>query len=278
MREFFLSGSGGGGEQPAQLHAPMLRFVQVPHGGSVKSSIRHHSGTSLQRSEGLNLPSRQDALGASQAVHHEDSIGSALRVCTAEYVRFSDAWGCVQARYVVGQINEADPRLKAFLKLGDELARQAEDKKLSDREANKLLTAGLPGEVGKKGRAEMFRFRKAVGRGVVEGVEKGTDEAPKDVVLVSKADWDAIQRNARAEIEAARRAGRIEMREQAAKVVDLYGWAAIDNAVQRGDPDNKESKLLYAYCESMAGWIRGLPDTRVSEKDAELPTPEGNDA
>ena len=61
-----------------------------------------------------------------------------------ENIRFIDAWGCVQGRYAVGQISEVDPRIKAFLKLGDDLARQVDTKKLTDEQARTRLAAGLP--------------------------------------------------------------------------------------------------------------------------------------
>ena len=76
--------------------------------------------------------------------HGEDAIAGSLRACMTENVRFSDAWGCIQGRYAIGQLNDADPRLKPFLKLGDDLARQVETKKLSDAQARTQLAAGLP--------------------------------------------------------------------------------------------------------------------------------------
>ncbi len=77
----------------------------------------------------------------------EDPLASSVRVCLSENARFPDAWGCIQARYAVGQISGEEPRLKAFLKLGDDLAQQVAAGKLSNSKARERLSAGLPKDV-----------------------------------------------------------------------------------------------------------------------------------
>lgn len=80
---------------------------------------------------------------------HEDRLAGSVRACLAENVGFLDGWGCIQARYTVGQISEADPGIKGFLKLGDDLAQRVAAKKLTDAKARQLLSAGLPSETGR---------------------------------------------------------------------------------------------------------------------------------
>ena len=78
----------------------------------------------------------------------EDPVVSAERVCMAGNSHFIDAWGCIQARHASGQMSEADPRIRAFLKLGDDLASQVAAKKLTDAEAKQRLTAAMPTQAG----------------------------------------------------------------------------------------------------------------------------------
>ncbi len=78
----------------------------------------------------------------------EDLLASAVQTCMVQNAHFIDAWGCFQGRYAMGEISDADPRLKTFLKLGDDLARQVEAKKLSDPKAKDKLSSGLPKDLG----------------------------------------------------------------------------------------------------------------------------------
>lgn len=84
------------------------------------------------------------ALSACVAVPDtEDVLTSSIQACTTENLHYIDAWGCFQGRYAMGQISDSDPRLKAFLKLGDDLGRQVESKKLPEANAKQRLLAGL---------------------------------------------------------------------------------------------------------------------------------------
>lgn len=82
------------------------------------------------------------------APDHDDLLASTVRTCMVQNAHFIDAWGCFQGRYAMGEISDTDPRLKTFLKLGDDLARQVEAKKLTDPKAKDKLSSGLPKDLG----------------------------------------------------------------------------------------------------------------------------------
>ncbi len=77
-------------------------------------------------------------------IAHQDPIQTATRLCMAQNPLFEDAWGCIQARYAVGQLSGADPRLKGFLKRGDDLASKVAAGTLNDAAAKRTLMASLP--------------------------------------------------------------------------------------------------------------------------------------
>jgi hypothetical protein len=69
-------------------------------------------------------------------------LSATVKDCLAQSSQFIDAWGCVQSRYASGKMGNADRRITAFLKLGDDLAGEVAAKKLTDKEAKSRLSAG----------------------------------------------------------------------------------------------------------------------------------------
>jgi len=79
---------------------------------------------------------------------HEDALASVTRGCLEKNKRFIDAWGCIQSRDALEEAGGDGSRRNQFLKLGDDLASKVVAKELSNAEAKKRLTAGLPAEAG----------------------------------------------------------------------------------------------------------------------------------
>ena len=73
-------------------------------------------------------------------------LAEVTRACLAHNRGFTDAWGCIQARYAAAEPDRAEPRLKMFLRLGDSLAMQVAARTLSEASARARLAANLPGE------------------------------------------------------------------------------------------------------------------------------------
>ena len=72
-----------------------------------------------------------------------DALAIATRACLAQNKQFVDAWGCVQNKDLLDQIDADPQRRKQFMKLGDDLASQVAAKKLSNAAAVQRLEAGL---------------------------------------------------------------------------------------------------------------------------------------
>ena len=74
------------------------------------------------------------------------TLSEAARACLSQNRGFTDAWGCVQARYAAAEPAKTDARLRAFFRLGDSLAMQVASGKLTETSARARLAAELPGE------------------------------------------------------------------------------------------------------------------------------------
>ena len=82
--------------------------------------------------------------GCADLPHDGDSpMTAAVRSCMSENKRFTDAWGCVQARYAGIEADGADARSTQVLKSGDDLASQVAAGHLTEAEARRRLLAQL---------------------------------------------------------------------------------------------------------------------------------------
>ena len=69
----------------------------------------------------------------------KSSLSAAVKTCTDQQARFVDAWGCFQAKSLLGTLGVPEAQLAEFTKFGDNLASQVTARRMSNVTAKKSL-------------------------------------------------------------------------------------------------------------------------------------------
>lgn len=75
-------------------------------------------------------------------------LPAAVKTCTDQQARFVDAWGCVQAKSLLGDLGADGSQQTEILRFGDDLASQVSARRLSDAAAKKRLLDKVAGASG----------------------------------------------------------------------------------------------------------------------------------